>query len=419
MALFLYNLFLIFYKIGIKVASLKSNKAKLWLKGRENIFAKLEQWRSQLPEDQKTIWMHCASLGEFEQGRPLLEKFRENNTDHKIVLTFFSPSGYEVRKNYKGVDEVFYLPIDSKINAQKFITTLKPTLVVWVKYEYWFYYLTALKKKNIPVILISAVFRKSQPFFKCYGKMWKQILQSLDKIFVQNTESVSLLQTIGFAQNTAVIGDTRFDSVMDIAKKNAPLPDVLLNFVKNSKVIIAGSTWEEDEEELVHYANTNKQIKFIIAPHEIDEERIADLKKLFKNSILFSQLADTYVNEQVVIIDNVGMLASLYRLADVAYIGGGFNDSGIHNILEAAVFGKPLIFGPVYDKFFEATQLVEAGGAFSFTNALELEELLHRLLKDEVFSQIAGEVCKNFVYKNGGATNKIMEYLYEKRLFTN
>ena len=419
MALFLYNLFLIFYKTGIKVASLKSNKAKLWLKGRENIFAKLEQWRSQLPEDQKIIWMHCASLGEFEQGRPLLEKFRENNTDHKIVLTFFSPSGYEVRKNYKGVDEVFYLPIDSKINAQKFITTLKPTLVVWVKYEYWFYYLTALKKKNIPVILISAVFRKSQPFFKWYGKMWKQILQSFDKIFVQNTESVSLLQTIGFAQNTAVIGDTRFDSVIDIAKKNAPLPDVLLNFVKNSKVIIAGSTWEEDEEELVHYANTNKQIKFIIAPHEIDEERIADLKKLIKNSILFSQLTDTYVNEQVVIIDNVGMLASLYRLADVAYIGGGFNDSGIHNILEAAVFGKPLIFGPVYDKFFEATQLVEAGGAFSFTNALELEELLHRLLKDEVFSQIAGEVCKNFVYKNGGATNKIMEYLYEKRLFTN
>ena len=419
MALFLYNLFLIFYKIGIKVASLKSNKAKLWLKGRENIFAKLEQWRSQLPEDQKIIWMHCASLGEFEQGRPLLEKLRENNIDHKIVLTFFSPSGYEVRKNYKGVDEVFYLPIDSKINAQKFITTLKPTLVVWVKYEYWFYYLTALKKKNIPVILISAVFRKSQPFFKWYGKMWKQILQSFDKIFVQNTESVSLLQTIGFAQNTAVIGDTRFDSVIDVAKKNAPLPDVLLNFVKNSKVIIAGSTWEEDEEELVHYANTNKQIKFIIAPHEIDEERIADLKKLFKNSILFSQLTDTYVNEQVVIIDNVGMLASLYRLADVAYIGGGFNDSGIHNILEAAVFGKSLIFGPVYDKFFEATQLVEAGGAFSFTNALELEELLHRLLKDEVLSQIAGEVCKNFVYKNGGATNKIMEYLYEKRLFTN
>ncbi len=419
MALFLYNLFLIFYKIGIKVASLKSNKAKLWLKGRENIFAKLEQWRSQLPEDQKIIWMHCASLGEFEQGRPLLEKFREKNIDHKIVLTFFSPSGYEVRKNYKGVDEVFYLPIDSKINAQKFITTLKPTLVFWVKYEYWFYYLMALKKKYIPVILISAVFRKSQPFFKWYGKMWKQILQSFDKIFVQNNESVSLLQTIGFAQNTYVIGDTRFDRVIDIAKKNVPLPDMLLNFVKNSKVIIAGSTWEEDEEELVHYANTNKQIKLIIAPHEIDDERIADLKKLFKNSILFSQLTDTFINEQVVIIDNVGMLSNLYRLADVAYIGGGFNDSGIHNILEAAVFGKPIIFGPVYEKFAEATQLVEDGGAFSFTNALQLEKLLNTLLNDEVFLKNAGEVCKNFVYKNGGATNKIMEYLYEKRLLTN
>ena len=419
MALFLYNLFLIFYKTGIKVASLKSNKAKLWLTGRENIFAKLEQWRSQLPEDQKIIWMHCASLGEFEQGRPLIEKLKKKHTEYKILLTFFSPSGYEVRKDYDKVDAVFYLPMDGKTNAQKFITTLKPTLVIWVKYEYWFYYLTALKKKNIPVILISAVFRKSQPFFKWYGKMWKQMLSSFDKIFVQNRESVSLLQTIGFAQNTAVAGDTRFDRVIDIAKKNACLPDILLNFVENSKVIIAGSTWEEDEEELVHYANTNKQIKFIIAPHEIDEERITDLKKLFKNSIQFSQLADTYINEQVVIIDNVGMLASLYQLADVAYIGGGFNDSGIHNILEAAVFGKPLIFGPVYDKFLEATQLVEAGGAFSFTNALELEELLNTLLKDVVFLKNAGEICENFAYENGGATNKIIEYLYEKRLLTN
>ena len=419
MALFLYNIFLIFYKIGVKVASLKSKKAKLWLKGREDIYAKLKEWRMQFPEDQKIIWMHCASLGEFEQGRPLIEKLNENNTENKIILTFFSPSGYEVRKKYPGADAVFYLPMDSKTNAQNFITIVKPTLVFWVKYEYWFYYLTALKKKNIPVILISAVFRKSQPFFKWYGKMWKQILQSFDKIFVQNNESVSLLQTIGFAQNTYVIGDTRFDRVIDIAKKNAPLPDMLLNFVKNSKVIIAGSTWEEDEEELVHYANTNNQIKFIIAPHEIDEERMADLKKLFKNSILFSQLTDTFINEQVIIIDNVGMLSNLYRLADVAYIGGGFNDSGIHNILEAAVFGKPIIFGPVYEKFAEATQLVEDGGAFSFTNALELEELLNTLLKDEVILKNAGEVCKNFVYKNGGATNKIMEYLYEKRLLTN
>ena len=419
MALFLYNIFLALYKIGVKVASLKSKKAKLWLAGRTDIFTNLEKWRAQFPEKQKIIWMHCASLGEFEQGRPLIEKLRENNTDHKIILTFFSPSGYEVRKNFPLADAVFYLPMDGKSNAENFINIVKPTLVFWVKYEYWFYYLTTLKKKNVPVILISAVFRKSQPFFKWYGKMWSDILQSFNKIFVQNSTSVSLLHTIGLAQHAVVTGDTRFDRVIDIAKTTPSLPDVLLQFVKNSKVIIAGSTWEEDEEELVHYANTYNQIKFIIAPHEIDEERLVEVQKLFKNSILFSQLKDNYTNKQVIIIDNVGMLASLYQLADVAYIGGGFNDSGIHNILEAAVFGKPIIFGPVYEKFAEATQLVDAGGAFSIANALELERYLDALLKDKNFLANAGAICKKFVYDNSGATNKIMEYLYEKRLLTN
>jgi 3-deoxy-D-manno-octulosonic-acid transferase len=418
LALFLYNIFLIFYKIGVRIASIKSNKAKLWLAGRVNIFTKLEKWRSQLPQDQKIIWIHCASLGEFEQGRPLIEKLRENHSDDKIILTFFSPSGYEVRKNYSEVDAVFYLPLDSKFNALKFITILKPSLVFWVKYEYWFYYLTTLKKNNIPVILISAVFRESQLFFKWYGQMWKKMLRSFDKIFVQNTESLSLLQTIGFAQNTTVTGDTRFDRVIDIAANSTPLPSELLNFVKHSKVIIAGSTWEEDEIELVHYANTNMDIKFIVAPHEVDEERIADVKKLFKNSTLFSQLKDED-NAQVIIIDNIGMLASLYQFADVAYIGGGFNDSGIHNILEAAVFGKPVVFGPVYEKFSEAKQLVENGGAFSIANALELEKLLDTLIKDEDFSAKTGAICKKFVYDHGGATDKIMEYIYEKRLLTN
>ena len=418
MVLFLYNIFLIFYKTGVKVASLKSNKAKLWLEGRVNIFVKLEQWRLKLSSSQKIIWMHCASLGEFEQGRPLLEEIKKNNPDHKILLTFFSPSGYEVRKNYHHADAVFYLPMDGKANAQNFISIIQPSLVLWVKYEYWFYYLTELKRKNIPVILISAVFRKTQPFFKWYGAMWKQILHSFSKIFVQNAESVSMLQTIGFAQNTVVTGDTRFDRVLDNAKNQSTLPDVLLNFVNNSKVIIAGSTWEEDEEELVHYANTNKDIKFIIAPHEIDDERIADVQKLFKDSIIFSQLKDN-TQAQVVIIDNIGMLASMYKLADVAYIGGGFNESGIHNILEAAVFGKPIIFGPVYEKFVEAIQLVDAGGAFSITNALELEKLLDALLKDKVLLANTGAICKTYVQENAGATNKIMEYLYEKRLLTN
>ena len=419
MAIFLYNLFLIFYKLGVKVTSLKSKKARLWLDGRKDLFEKLYSWHSKLLSGEKIIWMHCASLGEFEQGRPLIEEIKKTNPEYKILLTFFSPSGYEVRKNYSNADGVFYLPLDGKATAEKFISITQPSLVLWVKYEYWFYYLTELKRKNIPVILVSAVFRKSQPFFKWYGAMWKQILHSFSKIFVQNTESVSLLQTIGFAQNTIVTGDTRFDRVIDNAKNQSSLPDFLLDFVKNNKVIIAGSTWEEDEEELVHYVNTNKNIKFIIAPHEVDEERIADVKKLFKNSVLFSQLGHTEITERVIIIDNIGMLASLYRLADVAYIGGGFNDSGIHNILEAAVFGKPIIFGPVYEKFAEATQLVEAGGAFSITNALELEKLFDALSKDKVLLAKTGAICKNYVEENAGATKKILEYIYKKRLLTN
>lgn len=418
MAIFLYNLFLNFYKLGVKVTSIKSKKAQLWLDGRKDIFAKLKSWRSKLVPNEKIIWMHCASLGEFEQGRPLIEEIKRTNPDYKILLTFFSPSGYEVRKNYNQADAVFYLPMDGKANAQQFISIIQPSIVLWVKYEYWFYYLTELKRKKIPVILVSAVFRETQPFFKWYGAMWKQILHSFNKIFVQNVESVSLLQTIGFAQNTVVTGDTRFDRVLDNAKNQNSLPNVLLEFVKSSKVIIAGSTWEEDEEELVHYANTNKHIKFIIAPHEIDDERIADVKKLFKNSVLFSQVGNTEITDQVVIIDNIGMLASLYQLADVAYIGGGFNDSGIHNILEAAVFGKPIIFGPVYEKFAEATQLVDEGGAFSITNALELEQLIDSLLKDELLLTNTGAICKKYVQENGGATKKIMEYLYEKRLLT-
>ncbi len=419
MALFLYNIFLAFYKIGVLVASLKSKKARLWIDGRRDIFSKLQKWRAQFPNDQEIIWIHCASLGEFEQGRPLIENIKETQPLHKIILTFFSPSGYEVRKNYQHADAVFYLPMDGKTNAQKFISILKPTLVFWVKYEYWFYYLETLKENNITVILVSAVFRKSQPFFKWYGAIWKKILQSFNKIFVQNSESVSLLQTIGFAQNTILAGDTRFDRVIDIAENSAALPEILLDFAKNSKVVIAGSTWEEDEEELVHYVNANKDIKFIIAPHEIDEERIADVKKLFKNSILFSQLKESKSDAQVIIIDSIGMLSSLYQLADVAYIGGGFNGSGIHNILEAAVFGKPIIFGPVYEKFSEAKQLVEMKGAFSIANAIELEGLLDALLKNDNFLATTGAICKKFVYEHSGATNKIMEYIHEKRLLTN
>lgn len=363
--------------------------------------------------------MHCASLGEFEQGRPIIEQIKKDFPSYKILITFFSPSGYEVRKNYSGADGIFYLPLDGKKNANAFIEIVKPSLVIWVKYEYWYYYLTALQQKNIPVVLVSAIFRESQPFFKWYGGLWKNILQSFEKIFVQNEYSISLLKNIEMHENAVLAGDTRFDRVISIAENKKTLPDALLQFCKNKKVIVAGSTWEEDEEALVHYARIHEQIKFIIAPHEIDEERLLGLKKMFKNTIYFSEFIKGNVNAQVIIIDNIGILSSLYELADVAYIGGGFNDSGIHNILEAAVYGMPIIFGSEYEKFIEAVDLVDRESAFSVENALELESLLDRLLGDEELLKNIAEISKNYVNEKRGATNLIVQYLYEKRLLIN
>ena len=390
----------------------------MWVSGRKNIFEKLQQWKTENNSD-KVIWMHCASLGEFEQGRPIIEKLKREYPSHKIIITFFSPSGYEIRKNYSGADGVFYLPLDGKSNAEKFINIIKPSLVIWVKYEYWFYYLTLLKEKKIPVILVSAIFRESQPFFKWYGGLWKKIIQSFEKIFVQNGDSVLLLKRFGIADNVTVTGDTRFDRVMDIFQKNEPLPNALINFCKNKKVIVAGSTWEEDEEEIVHYARTNTDIKFIIAPHEIDKERLSDIKKLFPNAVFYSEFIKGENEAQTIIIDNIGMLSKLYQLATVAYIGGGFNDTGIHNILEAAVYGKPIVFGPQFEKFAEANDLINKQGAFFIENALELEALFDKFFNDPQLVQITGEICKKYVIENRGATNKIMEYIYANRLLTN
>ncbi len=417
MLLFFYNIFLILYAAAVRIVSFFNKKARLWLAGRKNIFENLMEWRHHNAE--KIIWMHCASLGEFEQGRPIIEKLRQQYPSHKILITFFSPSGYEIRKNYTGADGIFYLPLDSKSNAEKFIDILKPTLVIWVKYEYWFYYLTLLKHRNIPVILVSAIFRKNQPFFKCYGSLWIQILQSFEKIFVQNEASVSLLKSIVMAENIAVTGDTRFDRVMDIMEKNEPLPNTLLEFCKDKKVIVAGSTWEEDEEEIVHYAKIHKDIKFIIAPHEIDKERLADIKKLFAGAVYYSEFIAGEAAVQTIIIDNIGMLSKLYQLATVAYIGGGFNDSGIHNILEAAVYGKPVIFGPEYEKFAEGNELVERKGAFPIENALELEALLDKLLNNDELLKTTSTICRMYVYEKRGATEKIMEHIYANRLLTN
>ncbi len=410
MTAFFYNTFLRLYVFGVRITSLKSQKATLWLKGRATIFTDLAVWRAKIGEVEKLIWVHCASLGEFEQGRPVIEKIKAHYPTHKILLTFFSPSGFEVRKNYNKVDGVFYLPIDGKKNAQQFIDIVKPDLVVWVKYEYWFYYLSTLKERNIRVILVSAIFRNTQPFFKWYGGFWKKILRCFDKIFVQNENSVLLLKSIGFDEDVILAGDTRFDRVIDIAENKTALPNELLQFCENKKVLVAGSTWEEDEQLLVHYSRTHKDVKFIIAPHETDDERITEIEKLFAGAVRYSDFMAGKEAAQVIIIDNVGMLSKLYDLATVAYIGGGFNDSGIHNILEAAVYGKPIIFATEYEKFKEAVDLVDAEAAFSVDSAIALEALLDKLLADNITSQNAGNICKKYVYEKQGATNKIMEY---------
>ena len=418
---FLYNLFLLLYSCGIRAVSLWNHKAKKWLIGRKNIFATIN---SKLKtQNAKPVWMHCASLGEFEQGRPLLEELRMQRPQQKIVLTFFSPSGFEVMKDYKGADHVFYLPMDSPANAKKFLDAVNPALVLWVKYEYWFYYLTEIKQRNIPTVLVSGIFRKNQPFFKWYGTIWKQMLESFTHFFVQNEESQQLLATLGFKNNITINGDTRFDRVLEIAEHFTAIAGIE-KFCGDSPVIVAGSTWEEDEIELLHFVNVHKQIKFIIAPHEIDKTNLKDVKDEFPNSIFYSELENgqqTTDNRQmnVLIIDNIGILSRLYKYATVTYVGGGYGADGVHNVLEAAVYGKPVVFGPVYEKFYEAIGLVDSGGAISIDGGpVKLETILNGLLNDEAERKRRGEAARKFVYENAGASKKIMQFIQEKRLLT-
>ena len=434
MHLIFYNFFLWLYKLSIKLIAPWNRKARLWHEGRKGLMGKLKSGvgsresggtgiranDSRLPtNDSPLIWMHCASLGEFEQGRPLLENIRSQYPQVKILLTFFSPSGYEVRKDYAGADYIFYLPMDNKINAGKFLDIVQPDLVLWVKYEYWYYYLVELKKRKIPTLLVSGIFRYDQPFFKWYGRLHQYMLTSFTHLFVQTIQSKELLASIGFSKNITVSGDTRFDRVVEIAERFQSLP-LIEQFCGNSPVIVAGSTWLEDELELDHYANTHPEIKFIIAPHEVDEEHLKEVEKLFQHTVRYSQLPGAGyrlpVTGNVLIIDNIGMLARLYKYATITYIGGGFGEDGVHNVLEAAVYGKPVVFGPVYEKYIEAAELVETGGALVAGNALDLEEIFDSLLHDKTKHQACSEAAKNYVYAKKGATGKVMQFIQEKRL---
>ena len=417
------------------MVALWNSKARMWVNGRKDWKQKLNNWQSAVsqgqlltdsdakPNNLKTIWMHCASLGEFEQGRPLLEAIRTQYPGYKIILTFFSPSGYEIRKNYEGADLVMYLPMDGPANARAFIEAINPTLVLWVKYEYWFYYLKELKNKNIPVLLISGIFRRSQPFFRWYGGFWKKILGSFQHLFVQTDYSIELLSGLGIVDNATVTGDTRFDRVAAIASQWETLGTGIDNFCEGHTVLVAGSTWEEDEALLTHYVKAYPNIHFIIAPHDIDKQRITDLQHEFPTATLYSSLLNNNLNSRpdanVIIIDNIGTLSRLYKYATITYVGGGFNKSGIHNILEAAVYGKPVIFGPVYEKFAEARKLVDAGGAYSIENALELEALLNNLLNDPALLEESSLIAMKFVNEQKGATAKIMDYIQRNRLLIN
>lgn len=420
MTIVLYNLFLWLYKLGIRIVSPWNPKAAAWVKGRQGIFKVIRN--AGITGDQR-VWMHCSSLGEFEQGRPVIESLRKLYPGITIIISFFSPSGYEIRKNYGGADHVFYLPMDSPVHAKKWLDLINPNLVLWIKYDYWYYYLRELHLRQIPVLLISPVFRTDQPFFKWYGNIHRLMLDSFRAFFVQNEESRKLLGTLGIHQSVFVSGDTRFDRVIDIAEAFERIP-LIEEFCGNHAVIVAGSTWEEDEEELDHFANTHPEIRFIIAPHEIDADHLKDIESLFLNTIRYSELEKQKElnappsGSSVLIIDNIGMLARLYYYARICYVGGGFGDDGVHNVLEAAVFGKPVVTGPVIEKYIEVMELAEAGGVIIIDNALEAESVFNRLLRSPEEYSFHGKAARDFVYARNGATEKIVLYIQEKRLLT-
>ncbi|NCI50990.1 3-deoxy-D-manno-octulosonic acid transferase [Sediminibacterium roseum] len=418
-----YRLFILLYPKIVWLLRFTNPKARLWVTGRRGIFKKLAAafYKNSKP----VVWMHCASLGEFEQGRPVLEALRREYPSHCLLLTFFSPSGYEIRKNYDGVDHVFYLPMDSPSNASRFLNIVQPSLVLFVKYEFWFYYLSEAKQRNIPLLLVSGIFRKDQLFFRWYGGAHRKMLSFFTCLFVQNQASAALLESIGYEENVMLSGDTRFDRVISIANGFEPVP-VIGEFCANRTTIVAGSTWTDDDEELDHFANTNPSLRFIIAPHDIGKDRLIECLQLYKNAILYSdyeralqQGRSVPADINVIIIDNVGMLSRLYKYAAVCYVGGGFGEDGIHNILEAAVYGKPVVFGPVYDKYFEAEELLDRGGAFSISDALELEALLKDLLEKQTLYNAAAAAAGKYVADRAGATESVVQFIQANRLLIN
>ncbi len=406
--IWIYTIGVALFTVATKIASIFNQKAKLFTQGRKNVFKEIT---SKIGSNDRPIWFHFASLGEFEQGRPVLEGIKASDPTAKIVITFFSPSGFEIRKNYAGADGVFYLPMDTLSNSKRFIELVNPKMAVFTKYEFWYHYFNELHQKHIPLYLISGIFRPSQLFFKWYGGFYRQMLKCVTHFFVQNEESVALLNGIGI-KAVSLSGDTRFDRVFENALSPKKI-DVVEEFCAGLPVFIAGSTWLADEKIMVSLVEKYPDWKFIFAPHEVDEGHIQEIEALLPNAVKFSRLSSQYaenasqisnLKSQILIIDNIGILSSLYQYANIGYIGGGFG-VGIHNTLEAAAFGLPVIFGPKYDKFQEAKDLIAIGAAKSISSEQEL------LFAFEHFSanNKASADAKAYVEKKRGATEMIIK----------
>ena len=400
----IYNLGIYLYKQIVRLVSARNPKAKLMVKGHKTLFSDLE---SKIEKGEKYIWIHSSSLGEFEQGRPIIEKIKEKNSQEKILLTFFSPSGYTVRKDYPLADVVSYLPFDLPGNVRRFLDVVNPKMAIFIKYEFWGNFLNELHKRAIPTYLVSAIFRENQIFFKPYGSIFRGMLKNYEHLFVQDETSKKLLAKIG-VENVSVVGDTRFDRVAEIASQLKDLP-VFEQFSKDSYTMIIGSSWQADEDIYMDYFNSHPELKLIIAPHEINDAHMQYLMlKIKRPVLLYSQAEGKNISEyDCLIVDCFGLLSSIYRYGDLAYIGGGFG-SGIHNVPEAAVYGIPVIFGPNFKKFKEAKKLIASGGAFTISSKEEFENVMQNL-SDKETREKAGVIAGEYINCNTGATLKIMK----------
>lgn len=401
----IYNLAMYILELGVKLAALFSDKPAKMVKGYREVFDLLQR---KIDRNAQYIWFHAASLGEFEQGRPLIERIRKEYPQYKILQTFFSPSGYEVRKNYDGADIICYLPIDTPSNVKKFVDLVNPCMVFFVKYEFWQNYLNTLYKKGIPVYSVSSIFRSNQIFFRWYGKGYQQVLKTFAHLFVQNEESKRLLADIG-VNNTTVVGDTRFDRVLDICAAAKQLP-LVQKFKGDALTFVAGSSWGPDEDIFIKYFNAHPEMKLIIAPHVVNDSHLKEIEsKLQRSSIRYTKATEDNVQQaDCLIIDCYGLLSSIYRYGEISYIGGGFG-VGIHNVLEAAVYGIPVIFGPNNKKFREAQHLLANKGGFEINGYEDFQQLMDKFLTDESYLKQSGKAAGDYVKDNAGAMDKIMK----------